>query len=198
MTDSQVQAAIDAGATAGDVSTLEKFKRASVEFTQERGGLQRLGAQVARFNDYDMSIAYARLVERADTIQNTIGRATSAFDEAVRWTRDVLGLGSVQALGTLGIAPAVWVGVVAASATATAIIGKWLLDARSFARNVSERRRIEEQLIASGTPPDQAIVEAARLAPVEQPGFGAAIKSTGTFLVVGILVVWIVSRMAKG
>lgn len=193
MSDSQVQAAIAAGATGEDLSTIQRFKQRAAEFADEKRDLIRVGALVAKTNDEKLLLEYADLVNRSDGIQSKVMAATTAIDDGIKWARDQLGLSGLRTLGALGLWPVVVMGVVLGAST---ILGKWLLDARNFKRRVQERMRVRDELIAGGATPQEATRQAADLVPADAPGFSVAIGKAGKYLLIGAAVYWLFRRLA--
>lgn len=184
--DEQAAAARAAGATDADLNLIERLKSRAYDFRIARADLQRLGAAVAKTNDYDAMMEYSRLVNRADSIQTKIGAATTAIDNAVQWARSALGDLTEQQLGALGL---VWLLPSAIILGAIAVIGYWLTDYRKFSARFDEQTRIATDLVAGGMDPAAANIEAGRAVAATAPGlfdFGN-VATFGAIALVGVL-----------
>ncbi len=184
--DAQTAAARAAGASEADLSLIDRLKSRAQDFEIARADLQRIGAAVARQNDYDLSMEYARLVSRADSIRSKIGAATTAIDKAVQWSRAALGDLSGQDLGALGV---VWLLPGAIILGAIAVIGYWLTDYRKFSARFSEQTRIATELVAGGMDPAAANIEAGRAVAATAPAMFAlgGTMTLGLIALVGLV-----------
>ena len=168
--DEQEAAARAAGASDADLDLIAQLKARARDFELARQQLQRLGAAVAKTNDYDLQMQYSRLVDRSESIRSKITAATTAIDNAVRWARGALGDLTGRDLGALGV---VWFLPGAIILAAIAVIGFWLTDYQKFAARFDEQTRIAAELVAGGMDPAAANVEAGRAVAATQPGMFA-------------------------
>lgn len=193
LTQAQVQAAQDAGASPSDVSQLQRLKDRVAEFLSARQHLLEIGPAVARSDDEQLMAEYGELLERADFLESKISAATSAVDQVIRWGRGALGLDGVRELGQLGV---VWFLPATVIAGAVALIGYWLADYAKFARKFREQQRIAEQLRQQGVDPAEAERQAAAAVAQTVPSWLAPLTTPLGLaaLVVGGYLVWRASR----
>lgn len=182
--DAQTRAAKAAGASEADLSLIQRFKSRARDFQLARDELQRMGAAVAKTNDYDLLMEYSRLVDRGNTIAATIEKATRAIDDAIAFARGALGDLTHERLGSLGV---VWLLPSAVLLGAIAVVGYWLADYMKFAKRFNEQARIAAELERQGMDPAQAQVEAGRAVGATAPTFFGQLGNAATLVAIAVV-----------
>jgi len=117
-----------------------KFRNYANQFMTEYNQLIDLGKRMDQFPPVLQS-QYTSLVNRAQTIQNTITSVTQKIDQAASWLSNMVnGLGGLsQPLGVIQFLP------IAIVAGAVTFITIWLTDVSEFWMRLSEFQRLQSE-----------------------------------------------------
>lgn len=179
LTDEQIAAAEEAGATETELRHIFSLRARAAEFTTAFDNLLSWEDAVA---GTELEAEYRDLVDRGfnlrERVQTLLNQIGSAFDTVVGWFRTAIswlpGVDGLHALrsGTLGV---VWFVPVAAIAVVLGVLGLWLSDYAKFSRRFAEQQRIARELESQGVAPIEAQRQAAAIVADTTPGFGAAL-----------------------
>lgn len=143
------------GMRAEDLSLIDKFKSAALNFKQRLDNLSRRKADVSKYPA--LQADYAALMKRGQFIKSTIESVTRTVDKV---TSFFSGLGEIKGLSVVPLLP------IAVIAGAVAAITKWGTDAYTFSVKLDEIKRLE----ATGMSPERAASLVARNAPASLIG----------------------------
>lgn len=158
LTEAQVQAAREAGASERELRELANLKTRAQEFEAARSWLESIGPEVMSTGDTELMVMYGSLLNRADAIKSRIAQVTNTLDQALRWARGVIGLNGMRTLSGLGV---VWFVPLAVMAGAAAMIGWWMKDYLRFRERFVAQRETAARLKSEGMDPAEAERQAA-------------------------------------
>lgn len=162
LTEEQIAAAEDAGASDREINAIAELKERANVFSEAWEHLQSIESAV---KETELEDEYNALMRRGRAIKETVQRAVSAIDDAIGWARGSLGLDN---LGNLGV---YWFIPLAVISAATAALGWWIADYRKFAKRFDEQQRIADRLKGEGVDPIEAERQAAAAVAGAAPGW---------------------------
>lgn len=130
--------------TPQDMSWLEKFRQAAIEFRDALASLVSMQSYVQ--SRPALKKEYDGLMSTGSTIKATVEYITTTVDKVTGFFSNLFGLGNMpmyaRPSSQLGVIPLIPIAMISG---AVAVMGKWVRDVYLFERTVSEQKRLESR-----------------------------------------------------
>lgn len=143
--------------SAHEQSLWQKYKTRSAEFLRAYQSLATM-APVA-YRDPILAAEYEKVMDRGKTYHSVMSSIMEKIDAAMAWASSWWSdsdAGTVQGLGSLGIAPLIPIAIIGASMAA---LGVWITDAWELDRKLREVERLESKGIPAGRATQMVMAE---------------------------------------
>lgn len=170
--------------------TIRNFKGKVAEFMGLYNDLKQRETSIGRY-PVDVQTRYRDLMNRGDTIKNTVAALTQKVDQVWAWMKKQAGFGD-DGLKGLGFVQFIPIAVVVGSVAA---MGKWVKDAYVQKRAFDSA----DAMIAKGVPPERAYASVTGLQQaLDKPLFDLG-KIGPVLVILGVGgALWYFARRAKG